>query len=155
MLGKIYVDGMSREELTEYLVRELSKYLQVPIVTVQFVNFRVSVMGEVKNPGVYKFTSERITLLEALASAGDLQINAKRQTIKVIREKKGEITLGMIDLTSSEFINSEFYYLQQNDVIIVDPNKGRVAGGNMSTFLPYVLSGITTLVTVLALIIKL
>ena len=120
----------------------------------QFLNFKVTVLGEVRNPGSYKVNSERISILDALGMAGDLQINAKRKNVLVMREDGNEKVFSRVDLTSSELLHSPFFYLQQNDVVYVEPSRGRIVGGNAGTFLPYILSSVSTFVAVLALIIR-
>ena len=148
VLGKLQVDGISRNELADLLKEKLSGYLKNPIVTIQFLNF------EVRNPGSYKVNSERISILDALGMAGDLQINAKRKNVLVMREDGNEKVFSRVDLTSSELLHSPFFYLQQNDVVYVEPSRGRIVGGNAGTFLPYILSSVSTFVAVLALIIR-
>ena len=152
VLGKLKVEGISRNELSEMLKEKLSLYLKNPIVTIQFQNFKVTVLGEVKNPGCYHVSSERVSLLDALGMAGDLQINGKRKNVLIMREQGNEKVFARVDLTSSDYINTPFFYLQQNDVVYVEPNKGRIAGGNAGTFLPYVLSSLSTLIAVISLI---
>ena len=151
VLGKLKVVGISRNELAEMLKEKLSEYLKNPIVTIQFQNFKVTILGEVKAPGSYKVVSERVSLLDALGMAGDLQINGKRKNVLVMREQGDEKVFARIDLTSSDFIDSPFFYLQQNDVVYVEPNKGRIAGGSVSTFLPYILSSLSTIVALISL----
>ena len=136
VLGKLQVDGISRNELAD-LLKE-----------------KVTVLGEVRNPGSYKVNSERISILDALGMAGDLQINAKRKNVLVMRENGNEKVFSRVDLTSSELLHSPFFYLQQNDVVYVEPSRGRIVGGNAGTFLPYILSSVSTFVAVLALIIR-
>ena len=97
-------------------------------------------------------SSERVSLLDALGMAGDLQINGKRKNVLIMREQGNEKVFARVDLTSSDYINTPFFYLQQNDVVYVEPNKGRIAGGNAGTFLPYVLSSLSTLIAVISLI---
>ena len=154
VLGKIKVEGLSRTELAAELKEKLSGYLKNPIVTIQFLNFKVTVLGEVRNPGSYKVNSERISILDALGMAGDLQINAKRKNVLVMREDGNEKVFSRVDLTSSELLHSPFFYLQQNDVVYAEPSRGRIVGGNAGTFLPYILSSVSTFVAVLALIIR-
>ena len=115
VLGKIKVEGISRNDLAELLKEKLSVYLKNPIVTIQFQNFKVTILGEVKNPGSYKVASERVSILDALGMAGDLGINGKRKNVLVMREQGDEKIFTRVDLTSSEFIDSPFFYLQQND----------------------------------------
>ena len=154
VLGKIKVEGISRNDLAELLKEKLSVYLKNPIVTIQFQNFKVTILGEVKNPGSYKVASERVSILDALGMAGDLGINGKRKNVLVMREQGDEKIFTRVDLTSSEFIDSPFFYLQQNDVVYVEPNKGRIAGGSVSAFLPYILSSMSTIVALITLIVK-
>ena len=154
VLGKIKVEGLSRTELAAKLKKELSNYLKNPIVTIQYLNFKVTVLGEVKAPGSYKVNSERVSIFDALGMAGDLQINAKRKNVLVMRENGDEKVFAQLDLTSENIIHSPFFYLQQNDVVYVEPNKARIVGGNAGAFLPYVLSSISTLVAILAIAIR-
>ncbi|MBC5621200.1 polysaccharide biosynthesis/export family protein [Butyricimonas hominis] len=154
VLGKLRVDGISRVELSEMLKMKLAMYLKNPIVTIHFQNFKVTVLGEVRSPGSYRVTSERVSIFDALGMAGDLQINAKRKNVLIMRENGKEKTFARLDLTSANLVYSPFFYLQQNDVVYVEPSRGRIAGGNAGTFLPYVLSSVSTLVTVLALILR-
>ena len=125
--GKIKVAGITKEQLSTFIKDKLiaENYINDPIVNVQFVNFRIYIAGEVSNPGMYKITNDRISLLEALAMAGDLTIYGKRDNIKVIREKNGERKIYTVNLTKAEMFNSPAYYLQQNDYIYVEPNKYR------------------------------
>lgn len=126
-LGRITVEGMTRYELAQYITKQLEqqKLLQDPVVTVTFQNFKVSVLGEVKTPKVINVKSDRITILEALAEAGDLNIQAKRDRIAVIREAEGKRTVHYLDLRSSDLLQSPYYYLQQNDVVYVEPNNAK------------------------------
>ena len=101
---------MTRNELADSLKERLGKYLKNPIVTIQYLNFRVTVLGEVKNPGSYKVLGERISILDALGMAGDLQINAKRKNVLVVREVDGEKQFARIDLTSTEFMDTPFFF---------------------------------------------
>lgn len=127
VLGKIKVEGMTRKELVEYIETSLIKndYVKDPIVTVQFLNFKVSVLGEVKSPGCYEIESERITILDAISKAGDLTINGKRDKVAVIRETDGKRVVTYHDLRSSDIFESPCFYLQQNDVVYVEPNKAK------------------------------
>ena len=126
-LGKIKVQGLTRNELTDTIQQRLISdgYLNDPVVTVQFLNFKVSVMGEVARPGSINVESDRITIFDALSSAGDLTIYGQRDNVKIIREKDGNRTVTLVDLRSIEILNSPFYYLQQNDIVYVQPNKAK------------------------------
>ena len=124
-LGVIKVQGMTRTELTKYIKKQLIEkgLMKDPIVTIQFLNFKVSVLGEVNRPGTLKITSDRITLLDALSLAGDLTVYGQRENVKVIREENGERVVASLDLRNKDLLSSPYYYLQQNDVVYVEPNK--------------------------------
>lgn len=127
MLGTIHVAGLNRWELQEKLKEEIISQgiLMDPIVTVEFMNFKISVLGEVKNPGMYSVTGDKITLLGALSLANDLTIYGRRDNVTVVREQNGKRNIYKIDLRSSDLFDSPAYYLQQNDVIYVYPNAVR------------------------------
>lgn len=124
-LGVIKVQGMTRTELTKYIKNQLIEkgLMKDPIVTIQFLNFKVSVLGEVNQPGTFEITSDRITLLDALSLAGDLTVYGQRENVKVIREENGERVVASLDLRNKDLLSSPYYYLQQNDVVYVEPNK--------------------------------
>lgn len=156
ILGKIHVAGMTRKELTEYLKQRLmdEDYIKDPIVTVQFLNFKISVMGEVNRPGSFDISSDRITLLEALSKAGDLTIYGRRDRVAVIREVDGVRTILYHDLRSSDIFQSPCYYLQQNDIVYVEPNKvktgqSRINQNNSVSVWTSVLSVLTSIATLI------
>jgi len=126
-LGKLHVAGLNRWELQEKITRRLvdDGLLTDANVTVEFLNFKISVLGEVPSPGSYTVTGEKITIFQALALARDLSIYGQRDNVMVIREKNGERHIYMMDLRSSDVFKSEAYYLQQNDVVYVTPSKVR------------------------------
>lgn len=131
---------MNREEVAEYIRRELiSRDLaKNPIVTVEYLNLSVSVMGEVSNPGLYTFSKENFSILDALSAAGDLTIYGKRNNVKVLREENGVQKVYEIDLSSGNRLSqSPVYYMQQNDIIYVEPNatKARMATPNGNSVL--------------------
>ena len=125
VLGKVHIAGMTREEITVYLKNELiSKNLvKDPIVTVEYMNLYVSVLGEVNSPGQFSIDRDQITILDAISMAGDLTINGRRENIMVLRQEDNRQQVYNINLTSGEQIyTSPAYYLQQNDVVYVEPN---------------------------------
>lgn len=123
VLGKVKLLGLTIEESKELFKEKLSDYLKDPIVNIRILNFRISVLGQVNSPGRYEISGERITLLEAIAMAGDLDIKGKRTNILVIRDFNGTKTYSRVDLTSKELFNSPVYYLTQNDIVYIEPNK--------------------------------
>lgn len=124
-LGTLEIKGLTLAELSTLIKRKIMAggYINDPIATVQYMNFNVSVMGEVVRPGVFNASTGRITLLEALSMAGDLTIYGKRENVKVIREENGKRTVASLDLRTKRLFLSPYYYLQQNDVVYVEPNK--------------------------------
>lgn len=150
ILGKIQVAGLTKSELTEFLRKTLidKKLLIDPIVTVNFLNFRVTVLGEVAHPQVVTVPSEKISLLEAIGSAGDLTPYARRDNILLIREEKGRRLLKRINLNSSNILSSPYYYLKSNDIVYAEPNSTKVfATSDTREILPLVISvlGLVTL----------
>ncbi len=152
VIGRMKLGGLTRSEAIDKITAAVSEYIKNPSVNLRILNFKVSVMGEVTSPGTFTLASERITLLEALSFAGDLTIYGRRDNILVIREAEGKKTFARVDITKADFMNSPYYYLTQNDQIVVEPNKTRV---NASAFGPNVtatISIISLLVTVAILI---
>ena len=154
VIGKIKVLGKTRQDLVDYLTEELSREVKDPVVYVSFANFKVTVLGEVKNPGTYNVTSERITILQALGMAGDLNLTARRDGIILIRDENGLNTHIKIDLKKSDILSSPYFYLQQNDVIYVPASPTRVTTANTSQLWGTILSGVTTFMSVVSVILS-
>ncbi|MFD2515185.1 polysaccharide biosynthesis/export family protein [Pontibacter locisalis] len=149
MLGKIKAAGLTKNTLKEGIESELirRKLLIEPIVDVRYLNYKVSVLGEVANPSVLTVPNEKITLLEAIGLAGDLSIYASRSNVLLIREEAGKKKLIRIDLTSDELFTSPYYYLKSNDIIYVEPNKTKIASVSAARqWLPLVISSLTLVV---------
>lgn len=158
ILGKIHVEGLTRMQLTELIKNKLIEgdLIKDPIVTVQFLNFKISVMGEVGRPGSFTISGDRITLLEALSMAGDLTIYGRRDRVGVIRENNGKRTILFHDLRSADIFNSPCYYLQQNDIVYVEPNKAKSGQSsiNQNNSIGVWVSVISLLTTIAVLIFK-
>ena len=122
ILGTMHVAGKNRMEVEAEIKTMLEGQLKSPTVHIQILNFKVTVLGDVKLPGTFKIPNERITVLEAIGLAGDLRMSGERQNVKVIRDSSGVKKEYLIDLTSKEVFRSPAYYLQQNDVVYVEPN---------------------------------
>ena len=127
VVGLLKVIDLTRHQLATMIKDTLknSNLIKDPVVTVDFMNLYISVMGEVKNPGRYKIERDQITLLDAISMAGDLTIFGKRDGITVIRETNGERIIYKVDIRSAELFDSPVYYLKQNDIIYIEPNKIR------------------------------
>ena len=127
VLGILNVAGMTRWDLSEMIKNRLVQdgLLSDAVVTVEFMNFKVSVLGEVNSPGTYTIEGDKVTVLQAISLARDLTIFGMRENVSVIRERDGERTIYQINLCDVSLFKSPAYYLQQNDIIYVEPNKER------------------------------
>lgn len=146
VLGSVKAAGYTTGQLQAQLVKALNdrKLLVNPIVTIRFLNFRVTVLGEVSRPTVINVPDEKISLLEALGLAGDITIFGKKENVMVIREEEGKKVIKRLNLLSNELFQSPYYYLKSNDIVYVEPNKARVASSTRSTqLLPILLSGLS------------
>jgi polysaccharide export outer membrane protein len=121
-LGAVKLSGLSREEAIALIEKQLSVYVNHPIVNIQILNYKITVLGDVARPGTFKVPNERITLLEAVGLAGDLKITGNRKNVLVIRDTDGVKEEFRIDLTSAALFSSPVYYLEQNDMVYVEPN---------------------------------
>ena len=125
-LGTLSVEGLTKFQLAEMIKERLEAELKSPSVIVRFLNYRVTVLGEVRTPGTFTLPTERITILEALGLAGDITDFGNKHMVRVARERNGNVDIGYIDLTSNNLFQSPFYRLQQNDVVFVEQNKRKV-----------------------------
>jgi polysaccharide biosynthesis/export protein len=147
VLGKIKLAGLTKEEATEEMVFLLKEYEKDPIVNLGFLNFKVTVIGEVDRPGTFTLETDRITLLEALGLAGDMTEYGKRENVLIIRDVEGERRAIRVNLNNREILNSPYYMLHQNDVVYVEPDRIKAvqASTNQRTF---AVLGILTTLTV-------
>ena len=129
VLGKVKLVGLTIEEAKQLFKKKFEdgQLLRDPVIIMNFTNFRVTVAGAVNNPGVYPVSGERISILEALGMAGDLDIKGRRDNVLVIRDFNGSKTYTRVDLTNKEIFNSPVYYLTQNDYVYVEPNHSQVS----------------------------
>ena len=156
VLGALKVAGMTREELVVMLQKRLAEVMPDPVVTITFRNFKVIVLGEVARPGTFDVTSDRITVLEAVGKAGDLSVYGRRDNVLVIREVNGERKMARLNLKSKNIFESPYYYLQQNDVVYVEPNRAKaIQGSSFRSNFPLYLSSGSLLVTIATLIVTL
>jgi polysaccharide export outer membrane protein len=151
VIGKIHLGGLSRTDAVKKISDEVKQYITNPTVNLRILNYKIAVLGEVSRPGNYKISSERMTLLEALSQAGDLTIYGRRNNVLIIRESDGKRTFNRVDMTKSDFVNSPYYYLTQNDVVVIEPNKTKI---NASVIGPDVMAilSVTAILASLAVI---
>lgn len=125
VLGRIKVGGYTKSEVKSNLTTELQNYLKSPIVHIRHLNYRITVIGEVKNPATFTIPSENINIFEALGMAGDMTAYGKRENVMIIREESGVRKVTKVDLSKKNILNSPYFYLKQNDVVYVEPDKAR------------------------------
>ncbi len=152
MLGRVHVSGLTRIQVIDKIREELSQYIKDPGVNINFNNFRVSVLGEVARPGSFTLPSERVTVLEALSMAGDLTIRGVRENVLLIREVDGKKTMHRLDLTKQVTLNSPYYYLAQNDVIYVEPNKSQINNSKLGANTNIIISIASLIITVISVL---
>ncbi len=152
VLGKIKVTGLTKMELTEFLRKTLvdKQLLLDPVVAIRYLNFRITVLGEVTHPMVVAVPNEKISLLEAIGMAGDLTIYARRDNVLLIREEKGKRIIKKLNLNSGDIFNSPYYYLKSNDILYVEPNKSKILSvSNTRIILPIVFSALSVVAIVI------
>lgn len=152
ILGNIKAAGLTKAELKDTITNLIlsQKLLKDPLVEIRFLNYEVTVLGEVGRPTVITVPSERISLLKALGLAGDLTIYGKRDNVLLIREENGKRVTRQIDLTSPDFLSSKYYYLEPNDILYVQPNKARATQATMwPQLVPILLTALSVTVIVL------
>src|SRR5690554_583854 len=152
VLGTMEVGGLTRQELIQKLKEEIGKHIVNPIINVRITNYKVTVLGEVNRPGTYPIGDERITLLEAIGMAGDMNIYGRRDNVIVIRENEGIKEYKIIDITKSDFLQSDYYYLQQNDVVYVQPNGPQIQASAYNRNISAYVSISSLLISVILLI---
>ncbi|WP_178983489.1 polysaccharide biosynthesis/export family protein [Winogradskyella helgolandensis] len=154
VLGVLSVENMTTQNFAEFLKKKLQEegHLRNPTVDVRLINAKVTVLGQVNQPGTFNFTEQNITLLQALGYAGDLTINGKRDDVIIMRDEEGVRQITHIDLTSADWLDGPYNFIKPNDVIIVNPNNPKVksAGfiGNVGTLLSVISILLTTVVLI-------
>ncbi|NND64063.1 MAG: sugar transporter [Flavobacteriaceae bacterium] len=152
VIGDFQVVGKTRGNVEDELREKLSEFITDVVLDVRIMNFKVTVLGEVNNPGVYTIEDERVTLPQALGLAGDLSEDGKRGNIMVIREVDGKQTVSRIDLTKTEFFSSPYYFLKQNDVVYVEPSLKGVKKSGFIPDIPALLSLVTVVLSTVILL---
>lgn len=155
-VGSIHLGGLTKSEAEKLIQDKIKPYMneqENPIVTVRMTNYKISVLGEVNRQGMYTVGNEKINILEALALAGDLTIYGVRTNVKLIREDAtGEKTMHVLDLTDANIINSPYYYLQQNDIVYVEPNKVKAQNSSVGSMTTLWFSATSILISLTSLL---
>ncbi|WP_371415945.1 polysaccharide biosynthesis/export family protein [Pontibacter sp. SGAir0037] len=150
VLGSIKLGGLTKEQARAKLVAEISKHVKDPIINIRHMNFRVTVVGEVLRPSTFTIPTEKINILEALGMAGDMTPFGKRENVLIIREEEGARTMARLNLNNKEVLNSPYFYLQQNDVIYVEPDKKKEIQASTDTRFYAIIGSLASVLIVVA-----
>ncbi|MEP6726588.1 MAG: polysaccharide biosynthesis/export family protein [Bacteroidota bacterium] len=151
-IGMLHVEGLTKAGLTGLLNSKLTTFLQNPYYTIRFLNYKITVIGDVAKPAVYSIPAERVNILEAIGFAGDLNITARRDNIRIIREEAGKREFGVVDLRQPDIFNNKFYQLHQNDIVYVDFNKSKAVNSDQTTLRN--IGIVTSIVSIIAIVIS-
>jgi polysaccharide export outer membrane protein len=152
-IGTLHVAGLTKEAVADLIKNKLKDELTQPSVIVRFINYKVTVLGEVGAPGQITIPNENATILEALGMAGDITEFGKKENIKVLRENNGQRIIGTLDLTSKDMFYSPFYHLQQNDVVMVEQTQRRIQQQERQNIAQQI-GLVTSIITAIALILN-
>lgn len=150
VLGEVKLAGLTIDEAQSYLVKQLSAYIKSPLVSVNFLNFKVTVIGEVNHPGTFNVSGNSISLLDALGLAGDMTAYGRRDNVLLIRQIDNKRSIVRINLNDSRVFDTPYYYLHQNDIVYVEPDKSKNQQTNQDNrFIPIVAASFTVVAVVL------
>ena len=156
VIGKITVGGLTKSQTEQLIMEKIRPYMAAtenPIVTVRMINYKISVLGEVARPGMFTVANEKISILEALAQAGDLTIYGVRDRVKLIREDAmGKKEIHTLNLNDANIISSPYYYLQQNDIVYVEPNKVKAQNSSVGSMTTLWFSATSILISLTSLL---
>ncbi len=147
IIGTLNAAGYSINEFRDLLKLKLKDFVSDAVINIRIVNFKVTVTGEVGQPGVVSTSSQRFTLFDALAMSGDLTLYGRRDNILIVRDFQGSKSYNRVDITKADFVNSPFYYLDQNDLIYVEPRKAKIDGTAIGANIPFIVSIVGILLT--------
>lgn len=155
VLGTLHIGGLTKSQAEKLIKEKLRTYIKEdPIVNVRMANYKISVMGEVARPGTFTITNEKVNIMEALAMAGDMTVYGQRDNVKLIREDaQGQRQVIPLNLADADIILSSYYYLQQNDVVYVTPNKTKAKNAGISNSTTIWFTVLGTLVSLVSLIV--
>jgi polysaccharide biosynthesis/export protein len=149
VMGQINLGGLTKEEAKAKLIKELDQYLKEPMVNIRFLNYKVTVVGEVSRPSTFTIPTEKINILEALGMAGDMTAFGKRENVLIIREEAGVRTMARVNLNNKDMLNSPFFYLRQNDVVYVEPDRMKQVQASTNTRSLSILLAVVSLATII------
>ena len=155
VLGRLHVGGLTKNQAEDLIREKLADYLrETPIVTVRMANYKIAVLGEVAHPGMFTVSNEKVNIFEALAMAGDLTIWGMRDNVKLIREDaQGKREIVLLNLNNADIITGPYYYLQQNDILYVNPNKTKAKNSDIGQSTSLWFSATSILVSIASLLV--
>lgn len=155
IIGAIHVSGLTIEQAQLSISKELDRYVKNPVVDVQLVNFKVTVIGEVNKPSSFTVPGDNINLLEALGMAGDMTVYGKRGNVLIIREQNGQRIMKRLNLNDQDVLNSPFFYLKQNDVVYVEPDRSKATEFSSNTrLMPIVIASISAVAVLITAVLR-
>lgn len=152
ILGKIQVAGLTKQALREEMQNRLTQYVQDPLVNVQITNFRITILGEVGRPGTFTIKNDRVSIIDAFGYVGDMPITANKKNILLIRDNDGKKEFARMDMTDPMIFASPYFYLQQNDVLYVEPNQAKQRNANFSQGKQYNVTVFTSIISAISVI---
>jgi polysaccharide export outer membrane protein len=155
VVGNVRLEGLSIEQAQNTISRELDKYVKKPVVDIQLVNFKVTVIGEVNRPSNFTVQGDNINLLQALGLAGDMTVYGKRDNVLVIREQNGQRVMKRLNLNNQDVMNSPFFFLKQNDIVYVEPDKSKANEYSTNTrVMPLVIASISAVAVLITAVLN-
>lgn len=149
VIGLVNIGGLTRTEAKTVLKDKLVNVVKDPIINIRFLNYRITVVGEVNRPNTFTIPSEQITIFQALGMAGDMTVYGKRENVLVMRKENGNLNLKRLDLNKKDVVTSSYFYLQPNDVVYVEPDKAKGVQASTNTQFWAIASSILTVIVVL------
>jgi polysaccharide export outer membrane protein len=155
LVGDYKIEGQTIEEAQVEIAKKLAAFVKSPVVDIQLLNFKISVIGEVNRPSTFTITDENVNLLEALGMAGDMTVYGKRENVLVIRTENGRRTMNRLNLNKIESMDSPYFNLKQNDIVYVEPDKSKAVEYSQNTRLaPIIVASISALAVLAAVLLK-
>ncbi|MGB0868598.1 MAG: polysaccharide biosynthesis/export family protein [Flavobacteriales bacterium] len=152
IIGEINLENLTLVEARAMVSKKLEAYIKEPIVNIEIINYQITVLGDVARPGTFKINNERVSLLQAIGFAGGMNIQGKRNNVLIIRENQGVKTYKRVDLRKMEVLNSEYYYLKQNDVVYIEPNKTKINSSKYGPAVSVSVSIASVLITLISVL---
>lgn len=155
LTGELEVEGMTVPEAQAFITKQLGKQIRDPKVEVKIANFKITVIGEVNKPAAFTITEDKVNVLEALGMAGDMTVYGRRENVLVIRQENGIKSMGRLDLNDIDAIKSPYFYLKQNDIVYVEPDRSKAVEYSQNTrLMPLVIASVSALAVLAAVLLK-